>query len=97
MATFVLLSRQPRNDTIISEKIAELFPADDYYKIGRGQWLIAFRGTAKGLYNKIVRHEDSDLKVAAGVVVLRISGYWGLAPSDMWEWIVAKGESPAGA
>lgn len=72
-----------------------MFPADRFYEIGRGQWLVASSGTAKSVFNKLLP-DLSLLKVEAGVAVFRISGYWGLAQSDMWEWMAATGD-PKGA
>ena len=94
MAAFAVLSRTPGNDPIIKARLAELFP-DDHHTIGRGQWLVSFKGTARNLYDKIVP-EENILKVEAGLAVFRISGYWGLGTVDMWEWMAVatkKGES----
>jgi hypothetical protein len=84
MVIFIVATRHPNNDDPLKNRITENFPSA-HYEIGRGQWLVAFNGTSKELYDKILP-DDSP----SGVTVFATSGYYGVAPQDMWEWIATK-------
>src|SRR5207302_2353856 len=90
MTIFILASRHANNDATLKERITERFP-DDYYFIGRGQWLVAFNGTAQALYSKLISAADQDtLPTPGGIIVFGVGGYYGFASRDMWEWMAIK-------
>lgn len=53
-------------------------------------WLIASSGTAQELSNKLGVTEG-DL---GSTIIFSTAGYYGRAPSNIWEWIKAKLEAP---
>lgn len=56
------------------------------YKMPRGEWLVAFEGTSKQLSDEI-RISNSETPLGVNGAVLSFSGYYGRAPTDLWEWI----------
>jgi len=89
MTVFIVASKYPDNDATIKDNIAEQFPTD-YYEIGRGQWLVAFNGTARGLHTKLIPEATVPSLPMGGIVVFGIGGYYGMASRDMWEWMATK-------
>src|SRR5216684_3426643 len=77
------------NDELLKTRIAELFPSD-HYEIGRGQWLVFFPGTAQELYVKLAPPADDNPYPLTGTTVFGISGYFGVASRDMWDWMATK-------
>jgi len=65
------------NNPRIAGRLAELFP-DDHYEYREGVWVVSTKGTAKMLYDKLFP-DESILDTAAGIIVLRVNSYWGLA------------------
>jgi hypothetical protein len=55
----------------------------DCLKVGPGQWLVAYAGTAKEL--------SDTLGVTQGrtdpAIIIAAAGYYGRADSSVWEWI----------
>lgn len=82
---FAVLTSRNDMDVRLEGVLKSEFPSD-FYVIGRGQWLVAFEGTAKELYEKISPAESP----FAGTVVFGVGGYFGRASRDMWEWIANK-------
>ncbi|HCX31668.1 MAG TPA: hypothetical protein DHU55_18145, partial [Blastocatellia bacterium] len=85
---FKVFTVAPENYEPIKERIAERFPGN-YYEVGDGQWLVADAGTAKEIYIRLFPEAEFPL-AAKNVAVFGITGYWGFAPQDMWEWIRSK-------
>lgn len=58
----------------------------DHIEVGPGQWLVIAEGTAKDV--------SDTLGITGGTlgsaVVVSASGYFGRAPSNIWEWLAAK-------
>jgi hypothetical protein len=86
MSVFIIATKDPKMDEVLKERIAKQFPAD-YYDIGRGQWLVAYNGTAKALFTELTEDKQPVVK---GTVVFGIGGYYGFAARDMWEWVATK-------
>lgn len=86
MTIFIVATSRQEFDSVLKTRIAKYFPSD-YYEIGRGQFLVAFNGTAKALDAKLNQDSQSALNY---YVIFGISGYYGTASMDMWEWIAAK-------
>ena len=86
MTIFIVANIHPEQDATFTGRIAERFPSN-YYEIGRGQWLVAFDGTAKALWEKLVGDADP---ATQRCVVFGIGGYWGVASRDIWEWMTTK-------
>jgi len=93
MAVFAVSTKYPENDEPLGARILQAFP-DDFFHIGRGQWLIAFKGTAKQLHVHLFPQKEFPLP-KSDVTVFGIGGYWGHASRDMWEWLASKLEENA--
>jgi hypothetical protein len=89
LRVFIVVSQHEKNDATLRVNITAQFPAD-YYEIGRGQWLVAFSGTAQELSVKIGIISPEKGALISGVAVFGIAGYYGIASRDMWEWIATK-------
>ena len=57
--------------------------------MGRNQWLIAAEGTAREVSDKL-GITGVEPPLIGSSVVFGISGYFGRASSEMWEWIATK-------
>ena len=86
MTVFIVATSRQEFDSVLKARIAAHFPSD-YYEIGRGQFLVAFNGTARALDTKLTQGVQSALNY---YVIFGISGYYGTASIDMWEWMAAK-------
>ncbi len=75
----------PESAGPLRSAIASVFPGD-YLEIGPGQWLIASIGTAEDVSGKLGL---TDGRSGTGVV-LSVSGYFGRASAQIWEWLAAK-------
>jgi hypothetical protein len=77
----------------LGAKVREQFP-DDYFVVGPDKWFVAESGaTAASVAEKL------GMSPSGGIlgVVVTVGGYNGLAPTNIWEWIKAKGSIAAGA
>ena len=82
---FVVIPTSP--DHKLDQVIGASFPKD-HYKLPLGQWMISFDGTSKELSDKLGISEGTN---GLGVVAA-INGYFGRAPTGLWEWMKAKME-----
>jgi hypothetical protein len=57
-----------------------------YIEAIQGQWIISFKGTSEELSNML---GISDNKNGLSAIVLSVSGYWGFAPNNLWEFMTA--------
>lgn len=77
-----------KNAAAIGKVIQDKFGRDAYVIPETSSWLIAYNGTAREL--------SDDLNITKGGVgtglVVSISNYYGIAPTDMWEWIKTRME-----
>jgi hypothetical protein len=88
MSLFAVLS-VTENQKLIAA-IKEKFPDPDNYQITPTQWIVSARGTAKQVSDTLgVSVKESPVGSA---VILAISGYWGRANTDLWDWMKAKME-----
>jgi len=84
---FLVATYRPDNDVRLEQAIINNFP-DNHYAIGRGQWMIAARGTATEVAATLGIHaERSPL---SGAYVFCVDEYFGRAKGDMGEWMDAK-------
>jgi hypothetical protein len=78
----------------LGKRIKELFP-DDHYTIESDKWLVAAdRATANSIAIKLGMTEAEN--VAGLVVTIAGAGYNGLAPGDIWDWIITKATRSGG-
>jgi hypothetical protein len=62
--------------------------ADNFLNIGPRMWAISSSGIAKDVALKIT---GEDVKPeSATLIVVAVSGYWGIAQNSVWEWFASK-------
>jgi hypothetical protein len=54
-----------------------------YYQMPKGEFVVSFTGTSKDLSDALGITDGT----AGTAMVASISGYYGRAPNDLWEWI----------
>ena len=92
MTIFAIL--MPRPQPALAEKLGAVFKTDAL-KVTDTQWLVSAIGTAQEISMKIGVY-DPDNPTAAPVgeaIVFSTSGYFGLAPANIWEWIKVRLET----
>lgn len=57
-----------------------------HVEASQGQWFVSFKGTSQELSDLI---GISDSKNGQTGIVVAVSGYWGLASNNVWEFIAA--------
>ena len=93
MALFFVTALQDTENTIESA-IKVKFP-DDHYKLTTDRWFVnANSATARQLSDAIGLTDKPAQPGSPTGVVLAVSGYFGRAQPDLWEWIVAKASKP---
>lgn len=65
---------------------------NDHISLGHNEWLVSSKGTAKEVSDKLGISDGSN----GGAIVFGMSGYFGRASGDIWEWIKTKAESSDG-
>jgi hypothetical protein len=71
---------------------------DNHMDIGNNEWLISAKSTAKEVSDKlcITGGELAMAQHPGRAIIFRIENYFGLAPTDIWEWIKTKTEATNG-
>jgi hypothetical protein len=96
MTIFVVLMPTPQ--PAIAAEIKKSFE-HDHLSINDTQWLVSTTGTAPELTTKLGIYDPKEpSKPATGnAIIFSTSGYFGRAPTTIWEWMKAKLEtSPSG-
>jgi len=89
MSLFAVLL--PAENPKLINAIKERFPEN--YQITPTQWVISAKGTAQQVSDKLeISVKENPIGSA---VVLTITGYWGRASTDLWEWMKVKMEESA--
>jgi hypothetical protein len=71
--------------------IVEVYP-DDHIELAPNEWMVADKGTAIDVSNKLkITDATSGLAMVVGV-----EGYYGRAPTPIWDWLKAKLEASYG-
>jgi hypothetical protein len=86
MPLFIVATTSTLSEKALKEKIARHFPYDNY-EIGKGQWLISYPGIARTLFERLAEGDQGSI---VDTVTFGISGYYGYASQELWEWIAAK-------
>ena len=65
---------------------------DNWFDFEDGQQFVAANdpSTAREVYEKLDGKNDVDI---GSVVILSISGYYGYASANLWEWMASRGEA----
>lgn len=83
----------PTPPTDNAEKLADAIQqrfGSHAYRLPGGEWLIAYPETSKALSDELGISDGSN---GSGIVA-GISGYFGFAPSDIWEWMRVMSQLP---
>ena len=64
--------------------------------LGTGQYLVAFGGTAKELSDRLGVTNGADAGPSAPAVILEVSGFYGSAAPEVWDWLTQKMGTPYG-
>jgi hypothetical protein len=89
MSIFVILRvSEPEK---LKATIADVYPSD-HIDLGSNEWMISDRGTAEDVSNK---SKISDASNGLAIVV-GVAGYFGRAPTPVWDWMKAKLEAAYG-
>jgi hypothetical protein len=65
---------------------------NDFLDLGHNEWLVSFKGIAIELSNKLgVTDATNGVAITFGM-----AGYFGRAPTNIWDWIIAKAEASDG-
>jgi hypothetical protein len=79
----------------LSALIEEHVGANDRFKLqaNRG-WLVKFPGTTTELSNVIgvTGHPAGSKSASGSTIIVPVPGYYGVGPSDMWEWLKTRME-----
>lgn len=86
MNIYVIIPTQPTH-TKLDELIKKEFEGYNYH-LPQGEWLVAFNGTSRELSDKLGISDGSN----GSAIIVGISGYYGRASTDLWEWIRVKSE-----
>lgn len=80
------------NPTLMSAAIKDKYP-NDHLDISHNEWLISSKETAKEISDKLGVSTGTENNNA---IVFGMSGYFGRAATDIWDWIKAKSEASDG-
>ena len=93
MAVFSVITHSPENYEPLKSYVMALFPTDSY-EVGDGHYLVSFGGTAKELFAALFPEPEGSPGYfrlpSKNIIVFGVLGYWGLAQTDMWEWIASR-------
>lgn len=86
MALFFLTALSGSRD-IVSAAIERAFPSG-VYAVDEEKWFIRSDAavTAKGISEKLALGAPEDVP-GGGFLIVAVSGYYGIAQPDLWEWL----------
>ena len=79
MAVFLIV---PTTEGTIAEKLDSVLPGA-FYALPKGEFLVRYTGTSKALSDALGISDGE----AGAAVVASLSGYYGRASNDVWEWM----------
>jgi hypothetical protein len=82
----------PTASAVLDERIRKTYP-DDSLQLAPNQWLVSAPGTAIDVSRALGLLDPERI---ASAVVMAMSGYFGRAPTPVWDWIKTKLESKPG-
>jgi hypothetical protein len=89
---FAVISVNPENHDALVREIEAKFPADYFQASPDARvFFVSTSGTAKDISDRLGVGQPGGLH---SLIVLAVSGYYGIAPMNKWEWIAAKIASP---
>jgi hypothetical protein len=88
MAIFVILPRNEDSRAAVQAAVEQTF-SRDHLALDSGEYLISTNGTPI----EVARRLGITPEGGPSAIVFSIAGYWGRAPSTVWDWLKAKLES----
>lgn len=85
MANFIIIPTT--GNTNIDDDLPKKF-GNKALRLPQGEWLVSYAGTSKQLSDDIGISDNT----SGSAIVLNISGYWGRASTDIWEWLKENGD-----
>lgn len=85
MATFIIV---PTGGTNSLEFDLPREYENKAFRLPNGEWLVSYNGTSKQLSDELGISENQ----SSTAIVFNISGYWGRASNNIWEWLKENGE-----
>jgi hypothetical protein len=79
---------------VVESAIKEKFP-NDYIGLQGDEWLVAAKGTAKEVSDTLGITGEATARLGSAIV-FATTGYFGRAPTEVWEWIRTKTEATGG-
>lgn len=86
MATFAIITHT-RPD-LVGAKVREIYP--DNYVLPPSAWFVSDNGTTIEVRDKL---ELTGGKLGAQAVVIKVGGWAGFGPTDIWEWFKSRQET----
>jgi hypothetical protein len=87
MPLFLVVAPEPAATHPYEETIKTAF-AENFIKIGPNVWAVSSPGIAKDVAVRITG--ETIQPGAATLIVVAVSGYWGVAQNSIWEWFASK-------
>jgi hypothetical protein len=93
MTIFTVLMPSPQPN--LSAEIKRIYPLD-HLSLNETQWLISATGTVTEVCAKLGIYDPSrpTAPMTGLAVVFTTTSYFGRAPTNIWDWLKAKLESP---
>lgn len=88
MTIFAIIGQPGENSENLPAAVAREFPAS-HLEIAPRTWLIAAAGTPIEVSNRLGVTDGTN----GSAVVLEVTGYYGRASTNIWNWIKAKWEA----
>jgi hypothetical protein len=88
MTIFAVIALNQGSIPSLNAQLATKYPSN-YFAASPSVWFVAAGGTAKEVSDRLGISE-----AIPGVVVLSVSGYYGRASNNLWEWLAAKMAAP---
>jgi len=89
MALFLIVALKS-TEPAVAQAVANHF-AGNFYQIEDDKWFVnSALVTAKAVSDLLGITSDPPVEGTMQGVVVKVSGYWGKGPSDMWEWVSSK-------
>jgi hypothetical protein len=86
MAIFFITALQG-SEAVISEAIKAKLPPDDIRAVEPNKWFVRSNSiTAKDVSDSLDLGDPKAVP-GSGYIVVKVSGYYGVAQPDLWEWL----------
>lgn len=73
--------------------VALNFPQDNF-KVAPNVWMVAGTGTAQDISARLGMPVTQGVGSNFSAIITLVNGYYGYAPTNIWEWLAAKQAAP---